>query len=54
MSIINQCRALLTIKRDDLEYLLDQSLTPDLIKRLADHIAHFSLAGIRGAGKRRD
>lgn len=52
MSIINQCRALLTINRNDLEYLLDQSLTPDLIKRLADHIAHFSLAGIRAAGKR--
>ncbi|MDH3391738.1 MAG: CerR family C-terminal domain-containing protein [Desulfobulbaceae bacterium] len=47
MSIINQCRALLTINRNDLEYLLDQSLTPDLIKRLADHIACFSLAGIR-------
>jgi AcrR family transcriptional regulator len=53
MSIINQCRALLTINCNDLEYLLDQSLTPDLIKRLADHIAQFSLAGIKAAGKRK-
>jgi len=51
MSIINQCRALLTINCNDLEYLLDQSLTPDLIKRLADHIARFSLAGIGAVSK---
>lgn len=47
MSIINQCRLLLTIRRSDLEYLLGQSLSPDLIKRLADHITRFSLAGIK-------
>ena len=47
MSIINQCRALLTIRRSDLEYLLGQSLSPDLINRLADHITQFSLAGIK-------
>ena len=47
MSIISQCRALLNIRRSDLEYLLDQSLSPDLIKRLADHITRFSLAGIK-------
>jgi AcrR family transcriptional regulator len=47
MSIINQCRALLTIRRSDLEYLLGQSLSPDLIERMADHITQFSLAGIK-------
>jgi len=53
MSIVNQCRTLLTIKHKDLEYLLDQTLGPELIKRLADHIADFSLAGIRAVGKRK-
>jgi AcrR family transcriptional regulator len=47
MSIISQCRALLNIRRSDLEYLLGQSLSPDLIKRMADHITRFSLAGIK-------
>ncbi|MGD2100358.1 MAG: CerR family C-terminal domain-containing protein [Desulfobacterales bacterium] len=51
MSIINQCRALLTISRSDLEYLLGQPLCPELIRRWADHITRFSLAGIRAAGK---
>jgi TetR/AcrR family transcriptional regulator, regulator of cefoperazone and chloramphenicol sensitivity len=55
MSIISQCRALLNIRRSDLEYLLGQSLSPDLIKRMADHITQFSLAGIRAAaGARHD
>lgn len=49
-SIINQCRALLTIKRSDLEYMLGERLTPDLIRRLANHIADFSLAGIEAVG----
>ena len=51
MSIINQCRALLTINPNDLEYLLGQALSKNLIKRLADHIASFSLAGIGAVGK---
>jgi TetR/AcrR family transcriptional regulator, regulator of cefoperazone and chloramphenicol sensitivity len=46
LSIINQCRALLMLNRSDLEYLVQQPLTPELIKRLADHITHFSIAGI--------
>ena len=53
MSIINQCRALLTIRRSDLEYLLGQSLSPDLIKRMADHITRFSLAGIKAVAAAR-
>ena len=51
MSIINQCRALMTISPDDLEYLLGQPLSPDLIRRLADHVILFSLAGIRAVGR---
>lgn len=51
LSIVSQCRALLTINRGDLEYLLGQPLSPNLIKRLADHITCFSLAGIKTAGK---
>jgi AcrR family transcriptional regulator len=47
ISIISQCRSLLTVRRNDLEYLLDQPLSPDLIERLGDHITGFSLAGIK-------
>jgi AcrR family transcriptional regulator len=50
LSIVSQCRALLTVKHTDLEYLLGQPLGPELIKRLADHIADFSLAGIQAVG----
>jgi len=50
LSIVNQCRTLLTIKHNDLEYLLGQTLDPELIKRLAGHIADFSLAGIKAIG----
>ncbi|MGD8366113.1 MAG: TetR/AcrR family transcriptional regulator [Desulfobacterales bacterium] len=56
-SIINQCRVLLTIKREDLEYMLGEPLTPDLIRRFAVHTADFSLAGIealRRAGARNE
>jgi AcrR family transcriptional regulator len=49
-SIINQCRALLTIKPDDLQHMLGRPLSPDLIRRFADHIAAFSLAGIQAVG----
>jgi TetR/AcrR family transcriptional regulator, regulator of cefoperazone and chloramphenicol sensitivity len=48
MSIISQCRALSTTRRDDLEFLLNEPLNQDLIRKLADHITRFSLAGIRG------
>jgi AcrR family transcriptional regulator len=51
LSIINQCRALVTIKGSDLGYMLGRPLSPELIKRMASHIAEFSLAGIRGLGK---
>lgn len=54
MSIVNQCRALLTIGRSDLEYLMDQPLSPGLINSLADHIAKFSVAGVRAVGSARD
>ena len=54
MSIVNQCRTLLTIRRSDLEYLLAQPLSVDLINRLADHITTFSLAGIKAVGENKD
>ena len=53
MSIINQCRALTTTRPSDMEYMLGQPLSPDLIMRLADHVTRFSLAGIRAIGKRK-
>lgn len=51
MSIINQCRSLMAISRDDLEYFFEQPLSQDLIRRLADHIIRFSLAGMKAVGK---
>jgi AcrR family transcriptional regulator len=52
LSIINQCRMFVTIKRSDIEYMLGRPLSPKLINQLAGHIADFSLAGIRAVGKR--
>lgn len=49
MSVINQCRVLATVKPDDLEYFLEQPMGPEL-ERLANHIANFSLAGIKAVG----
>jgi len=51
MSIINQCRTLLTIRRSDLEYFIGQPISPDLVKKMAEHITRFSLAGIKEVGK---
>ena len=51
LSIVNQCRALVTVKANDLEYLLGKPLSPELIKRLACHVADFSLAGIKAIGQ---
>ncbi len=54
LSIANQCRALVTIKSNDLQHMLGHSLTPELIEQFARHIADFSLAGIRAVGRRSD
>jgi AcrR family transcriptional regulator len=51
MSIVNQCRMFITIKRSDLEYMLNRPLDQDLIDRLAEHVADFSLAGIQAVGR---
>jgi len=51
MSILSQCRVLLTVSPEDLEYFLERPLSPDLVERLADHIVRFSLEGIRAVGK---
>jgi len=53
MSIISQCRALMTTRPSDMEYMLGQPLSPSLIMGLADHVTRFSLAGIRAVGKRK-
>jgi hypothetical protein len=41
-----------TVKHSDVEYMIGQPIDPELINRLAGHIADFSLAGIRAVGKR--
>lgn len=46
LSVINQCRAVFTVRPEDLEYLLGQPLSNDLIDRLAEHIIRFSLGGL--------
>lgn len=53
LSVINQCRALVTIKASDLDYMLGRPLSPQLTQRLAQHIADFSLAGIKAVGPTR-
>lgn len=53
LSIVNQCRMFVTVKRSDLEYMLGEPLNPALIQRLANHIADFSLAGIQAIGHRK-
>lgn len=47
LSVLNQCRGFILLKNDDLEYFLKQPLTPEVIRRMAEHITRFSLAGIR-------
>jgi AcrR family transcriptional regulator len=47
LSIVNQCRMLITVNRKDLEFMLGAKLDAELVGRLADHIADFSLAGIK-------
>ena len=51
ISIVSQCRSLLTIRRNDMEYLIGEPLSPELIERIAGHIADFSLAGIKATAK---
>lgn len=52
LSIVNQCRMFVTVKHSDVEYMIGQPINPELIRRLADHIADFSLAGIRAVSRR--
>lgn len=51
MSVVSQCRFLLTVRPWDLEYILGEPLSQDLVARWAEHIARFSLAGIRAVGE---
>ena len=52
LSIVQQCRVLATVRPCDLEYLLGQPVTPEFLDRLADHIAQFSLGGIKAVGEK--
>ncbi len=47
LSVAGQCRLFLTVRRLDLEYILGEPLSRELLARWADHIARFSLAGIK-------
>lgn len=53
LSIINQCRSMVTIQEKDLQYMLGEPLSPRLIDLLARHIADFSLAGIQAVARGR-
>jgi hypothetical protein len=50
--VVGQCRLFLTVRRVDLEYIIGEPLTQDLITRWADHVAEFSLAGIHMVGRK--
>jgi AcrR family transcriptional regulator len=52
MSIINQCRAFVTTRRSDLEFMMGQRLTPEVVEKMADHITRFSLGGVRAVRDR--
>jgi AcrR family transcriptional regulator len=52
MSIINQCRAFVTTRRSDLEFMMGQTLTPEVVEKMADHITRFSLGGVRAVRDR--
>ncbi len=52
MSIMGQCRVLLTVSPTDIVHLLGKPLSPRLIKSLAEHITEFSLAGIRAVAQK--
>lgn len=53
LSIVNQCKVFVTLKRSDLEFLLGRPLSTELIRQMADHIAEFSLAGVLAVGHNR-
>ncbi|WP_051309793.1 TetR/AcrR family transcriptional regulator [Desulfogranum japonicum] len=46
LSLINQCRFLVTMKESDIEHMLGRRLDCDFLKLLADKIADFVIAGI--------
>ncbi|MDZ7696159.1 MAG: CerR family C-terminal domain-containing protein [Deltaproteobacteria bacterium] len=54
ISVVNLCRGLLIINQSDLEYMVGAPVTERLLDRLADHITHFSLAGMRAVGERKE
>ena len=47
MSIVNQCRGILMMQNSRLEAFYDESLTPERIEQIAEHVTRFSIAGIK-------
>jgi len=48
LSIASQCRTMLSLTPNDIEYFLGRHMDEAMINRLADHITDFSLSGIQG------
>ena len=46
VSIVNQCRGYMLVRKSRLESFDDLPLTPERLKQIAEHIADFSIAGI--------
>lgn len=47
MSIVNQCRGYILLRKSRVEFLSDDLLTPERVEQIAEHITRFSLAGIK-------
>jgi len=47
LSVVDQCRGYFLSRKQRFESLAQETLTPELAEKLADHITRFSLAGIK-------
>jgi TetR/AcrR family transcriptional regulator, regulator of cefoperazone and chloramphenicol sensitivity len=47
MSIVNQCRGYILLRKSRVDFLDDDNLTPERVDQIAEHTIQFSLAGIR-------
>ena len=47
MSVVNQCRGFMLMQKSRLESFENETLTPDRVEQIAEHITNFSIAGIR-------
>ena len=46
MSIVNQCRGYILLRKSRVDFLDDDHLSPERVDRIAEHTIQFSLAGI--------